>query len=205
MIGQLDPDSGCVEYVMGTQSIKGCDEVICIDGVSRDKIPVGTPVYEMASHSKKRVVGSFRGLAAKDGQLIQLIQWDTESPDRLVQVGWKLARARLLFHFMFGFHAVEAASRLRPGWDEVAARLDGMLDGVKKVWIRQDLVELSIPIAYASPNTIAVAYQEGVIDDDDLKVLTEVYETRQSQWERYHAQLLHAASPNLNPEASEKN
>ena len=173
----VDPRHGVVEYVASDETLDSYREIIRADGWRFDQFKKNAPFVDSHEYGTlAKLVGKVVAFGVVGKKLVETVQWAVDVKENaLAQLGWKMTQAGYLKAVSVGFYPEEVLTAAAKSFKAELAALGLNPDAdVRKIYTRQQQIELSAVIIGANPNALqmtARAYKAGVLDDADLASL----------------------------------
>lgn len=177
----LDGNAGVVEYVASDQSIDSYGEIIRADGWRFDQFARNSPFLD--SHRRESiedVLGKVVDFRVEGTRLVETVQWAIDVPsNQRARIGFEMTRAGYCKAVSVGFIAMRMVTKWdtdKKAWlQQLQALGRSEEDGVRAVYLEQQQLELSAVVIGANPAALATcarAYKAGVLNDQDLQILS---------------------------------
>ncbi|MBK1884106.1 hypothetical protein JIN85_16925 [Luteolibacter pohnpeiensis] len=183
----LSEADGTVEYIASDATLDSYNEVVLPSGWLFDHFEKNAPFVNSHNYwSIEDLLGRVQAARVENGQLIERVQWAKDiAENKLAVLGWKMTVGGFLKAVSVGFRSVESCRPGDTGWNgavTAAALSAEHAQQCRRIFTKQQQLELSACILGANPSAVAKAYSEQCItdadlsavgfDDDDLQFLT---------------------------------
>jgi hypothetical protein len=169
----LSEADGLVEYIASDATLDSYNEVILPSGWQFNLFRKNAPFVDSHNYwSIEYLLGQVEGARMEGGQLIERVRWAKDVQEsKLCQLGWKMTLGGFLKAVSVGFRPIKAASPGDAGWNAYvseAALSPEDAQRTRRIFVKQEQLELSACVLGANPSAVAKAYHDGCIKDADL-------------------------------------
>lgn len=166
----IDDKTGLVDYVASDETCDWYDEVVKVNGWQFTWFQKNAPFVDSHNYwSIDSLLGRVVNYELTGGQLIERVQWATdvtESP--LATIGWKMTLGGYLKAVSVGFVPLEQIWRGQTGFEDALKEVKADPTRVRRIFTKQEQLELSACVLGANPNALAKSWEDGAISDQDL-------------------------------------
>lgn len=167
----VDAKEGLVDYVASDETVDCYAEVIAAKGWRFSRFEKNAPFVDSHDYwSIDKLLGRVESFAVQGRKLIERVRW-ARGASPLADLGWKLTEGGFLKAVSVGFYAVRSILPGDPDWQKTCTDMGIGKDdaqGVRRIFLEQEQIELSACIIGANPNALARAHQDGCVRDEDL-------------------------------------
>jgi hypothetical protein len=176
---------GIVTYTASDETIDSYREVIRANGWRFNHFAKNAPFVDSHEYSRiENMLGKVIDFRVVGKQLVETVKWAIDvAENKVAQLGWKMTEAGYLKAVSVGFWPVKTLTPHADtkGFNEALKDM-GMPDNapVRAIYTEQEQIELSAVVIGANPNALAKSYKAGVLNDDDLDLISGEYAKRNS-------------------------
>lgn len=164
---------GTVEYVASDATLDSYYESILSSGWQFNLFAKNAAFVDSHNYwSIEAALGKVLSARVENNQLVERVQWAKDIPEaKLAVFGWKMTVGGFLKAVSVGFRVVQAAWPDDTQWPAFVSQSGLSAEDAAKcrrIFVKQEQLELSACVLGANPSAVAKAYQEGCIRDADL-------------------------------------